>query len=154
MFVTLLMAIFTLVIDVITKTTVMARMLEGEAIPIIKGVLTLHYIRNPGAAYGLLTGHRWLLVVISILVIMGILWYVSQTKSVLEHVALGFILGGAVGNLINRIIWGSVIDLIEINPLTTFFQVFNLADVAIVSGVTLLFWTILKKSIKSESAKN
>lgn len=128
-------------LDVGTKLAVMSRMTEGQAIPVIEGLLTLHYVRNPGAAYGFLSGQRWLLAIVAAVVSAGLLWYARQTVSLRERVALGLILGGALGNLHNRLVWGAVTDLIQINPLARVFQVFNIADIAITAGVVLMIWS-------------
>ena len=145
MFLILLVASVVTVLDVVTKMAVMTRMVEGQAIPIIDGLLALHYIRNSGAAYGLLSGQRWLLVTITAGVSAGLLWYARHARSILERTALGVLLGGAVGNLINRVLWGSVTDLIEIIPLSSIFQVFNMADIAITFGVILFVWGTLRQ---------
>lgn len=143
--ITLLVAGGVLAVDVATKTAVMAGMIQGQAIALIEGWLTLHYIRNPGAAYGLLTGYRELLVALTVGVILGLLWYARQTKGSLERVAIGVLLGGAVGNLVNRVLWGPVTDFIEINPVAALFQVFNVADVAVTTGTILLLWNAWRR---------
>ncbi len=131
-------------LDLGSKLTVMNSMVEGQAIPLVEGLLTLHYVRNPGAAYGLLSGQRWLLAVIAAGVSVVILWYAQQARTTRERVALGMLLGGALGNMHNRLAWGAVTDLIEINPLTVVFRVFNVADIAITGGVLLLLWSMVR----------
>lgn len=145
MFLVLLLASAVTVLDVATKMAVMTGMVEGQSIPIIDGLLALHYIRNSGAAYGLLSGQRWLLVIITAGVAAGLFWYARQARSILERTGLSVLLGGAVGNLINRVLWGPVTDLIEIIPLSSIFQVFNMADIAITFGVILFVWGTLRQ---------
>lgn len=140
MLTTLLTAGAVLSLDLATKLTVMSRMAEGQGIPVIPGLFTFHYVRNPGAAYGLLTGQRWALAVLAAGVAAGLLWYARRAQPGLERLALGLLLGGAVGNLHDRIRWGLVTDFLEINPLTFVFQVFNVADMGITFGVILLLW--------------
>lgn len=140
LFTTVAVAGAVLALDMTTKLAVMARMAEGESIPVIAGLLTLHYVRNPGAAYGLLSGQRWALAALAAAVALGLLWYARNSRNRLERVALGLILGGALGNLIDRLRWGLVTDFLEINPLTFVFQVFNVADMGITFGVVLLIW--------------
>lgn len=151
---TLMLAGAVVALDMVTKMTVMARMALGQAIPLIEGLLTLRYIRNPGAAYGLLAGQNWLLVTLAVLVIAGLLWYARQARGSLERTALGLLLGGAGGNMVNRMLWGPVTDFIEVNPLVFIFQVFNLADVAITSGVILLCGAAWRQAKRSNPAKD
>ena len=141
----LLVGIVVAALDLVSKLAVMATMVEGQSIPVIQGVLTLHFIRNPGAAYGFLLGKRWVLATLAALVSGGLVWYARQTKLPQERIGLGLILGGAIGNLHNRVAWGAVTDLIEIDPLSNVFLVFNLADVAITAGILLLLWTAFRQ---------
>ena len=131
---------FVLVLDIITKVVVMARMTEGQEIPVIPGLVTIRYIRNPGAAYGLLAGHRSILVVLATVAAVGILWYAYRSQRGLEQVALGLLLGGAVGNLVDRLRWGLVTDFFSIDPLEFVFRVFNVADTSVTFGVLLMLW--------------
>lgn len=142
----LLVGVAVAAIDIGSKLAVMATMIEGQAIPIVHGLLTLRFIRNPGAAYGLLSGQRWVLVVVTALISGGLVWYARHAKLTQERLGLGLILGGAIGNLHNRLVWGAVTDLIEINPLSMVFQVFNLADVAITFGVIMVLWSSVRAS--------
>lgn len=107
-------------------------------IPVVAGLFTLRYIRNPGAAYGLLHGQRWPLAALAAAVALGLLWYARRARGRGEQVAVGLLLGGALGNLHDRLRWGLVTDFLEINPLAALFQVFNVADMGITFGVLLL----------------
>ncbi len=142
MLTTLLTAAAVLTLDIVTKLIVMSRMVEGQALPVIHDLFTLHYVRNPGAAYGLLTGQRWILATLAAAVVVGMLYYARQTQGRLERLALGMLLGGALGNLHDRLRWGMVTDFLEINPLVFVFQVFNVADMGITFGVIGLLWYI------------
>ncbi len=95
----------------------------------------LPIVNNYGASFGMLQGQRWLFILISIIVIGIILYYWKQ-----KELALSFILGGTIGNLIDRIFFGSVTDFIHI-PL--FAPWFNVADVANTIGGILLVWSWL-----------
>lgn len=131
-------------IDLGSKLAVMRSLVEGQSVPVIDGLFTLHYVRNAGAAYGLLTGQRWLLAIVAVGISLGILWYARQATTTRERLALGMLLGGAIGNMHNRLVWGAVTDLLEINPLTALFRIFNVADVAITLGVLLLVWIMIR----------
>jgi len=92
---------------------------------------TFRYTTNTGAAFGLLQGQQWLLILIGLLVI-GVLLYYSHEY----QVALGFLLGGTLGNLVDRALYGFVIDFIHL----PFWPSFNVADSFNVLGVALLLW--------------
>jgi signal peptidase II len=98
--------------------------------------LSLTYVRNTGAAFGILKGQQWFFVVLSI----GIIWWIgralcmSTARPVATQRAMALILGGAIGNLIDRIRLGYVIDFIDLHV----WPVFNVGDSAITIGVVLL----------------
>lgn len=124
-------------LDALSKQQVMSRMALGETLPIIEGLLYFTYIQNPGAAYGLFAGGRWFLVGISAIVVVATLIYAHRVERLGEQVLLGVFIGGALGNLIDRLRWGMVTDFIQIAPLPIF-NVFNLADVAVVTSSLLI----------------
>lgn len=136
-------ALFVAALDIGAKLAVMNKMAEGEIIPIVNGLLNLHYVRNSGAAYGLLTGQQRLLVILAAAAITFLIFFYARRLSTsVDRIALGMLLGGAIGNLQNRLLWGAVTDYIQINPLTFVFQIFNLADVSIALGTSLLLWSV------------
>jgi signal peptidase II len=122
-------------LDFVTKQIILRSMAPDQTIPVIKGFFHITFVRNPGAAFGLLPNQTSLFIIITLIVIAAILFYTGRfghQRGILP-LGLGLQLGGAVGNLLDRIQTGSVIDFFEIRPL----PVFNVADVAIVSGVGL-----------------
>jgi signal peptidase II len=136
----------TLIVDQLTKAAVRAWMGPvGTSISLVGDFLRLTYVRNPGAAFGMLPEHRGVFVVVSFLVILGIGLYMFKmrpTRSIVV-VALGFVCGGALGNLIDRLAFGKVTDFIEVRHV----PVFNAADSAISVGVTLLvLWLLFSPS--------
>lgn len=137
-----------IVLDQITKSIVRNKLPEGTVIPIIDGYLRFKGVRNPGGAFGLLPESKILLVIITAFVILFVMIYYlinkPEKKSII--IALSLIVGGAIGNLIDRIAFDKVTDFIDLR----FWPVFNLADVAIVMGV-IVFIVII---FKNESAKN
>lgn len=130
-------------VDQITKALVRARMgPTNPTVPILGDLLRLTYTRNAGAAFGVLPGNRYIFVTVSVCVLVGVAAYVwryrpSRTWVV---VALGLLAGGALGNLIDRIWIGMVTDFIQV-PFD--FPIFNVADSAIVVGVSMLVWWLL-----------
>ncbi|WP_461371658.1 signal peptidase II [Candidatus Darwinibacter acetoxidans] len=126
--------------DRISKYLVMTRMQDGESIPLIPPVFYLTYVRNRGAAFGLFQGRVVLLSLIALVCLLLVVtqWKKLRAKSAFVRwgVLISFV--GAVGNLIDRLRWGAVIDFLDVRIF-----VFNVADAAIVVGVALLFWEVL-----------
>jgi signal peptidase II len=136
----------TLIVDQVTKAAVRAWMGPvGTSIALLGDLLRLTYVRNPGAAFGMLPQQRGVFVAVSFLVILGIGLYIYKmrpTRSVVV-VALGFVCGGALGNLIDRLAFGKVTDFIEVRHI----PVFNAADSAISIGVAMLvLWLLFSPS--------
>ncbi len=132
-------------IDQITKIWVDKTMRVYESTPIVSGLLDLHYIRNTGAAFGFLSGsHAGFRIPFFILVsavaigIILFLFYKLEDSEVMMPLALSLVLGGAIGNLIDRIRLGEVIDFILFHYKGFRWPAFNVADIAITVGVSLL----------------
>lgn len=124
-----------LVVDLVTKS-VFASILEygKDTIVLIPGLFEFVYVENDGAAYGMLGGHTWFLVVLTILFIIGFIVYfiVSKDKYIWFTLGVAFIISGAIGNLVDRLMFNFVRDFINIG----FFNfIFNFADLFITVGV-------------------
>ncbi len=142
----LLISTLVVVLDHVTKVWVDAHIRIGGAIPVIPGVLRITHWTNEGAAFSLFAGSnsphavRWALIaftlVASIAVLIGMIRLGSQFS--LATVALSLIFGGALGNLHDRVLYGSVIDFIEVRIVHYIWPDFNVADSAIVVGACLL----------------
>lgn len=129
-----------LLIDMLSKVLIKHFILLGIRIKIIKGFLYITYVKNTGAAFSIFRNNTLFLIILSI-VIIGLLFYYLSKKiylSKLENISYGLILGGAIGNLFDRIIYGYVIDFIDIYIFKFDYPVFNIADMAIVIGVIIL----------------
>lgn len=139
-----LVALATLALDQFTKWLVMTSLALGESVyplPALSPLFGLTYVTNTGAAFGLLKEAGVVFVFVAIVVITIIVLYMRRVPAdqQLVRVALGLQLGGALGNLIDRLRLGHVVDFIDLK----FWPVFNIADSAIVIGVALLiiaFW--------------
>lgn len=145
---TLLVALVVLLIDQASKIVVRTFIKLGTSIPIIRRVLYLTYRRNSGAAFGILAGHRFFFIIASLIVIAVIIIYARELESGFLRFSFGLILGGAVGNMVDRILYGWVTDFIEFK---FFPPVFNVADAALVIGVGLFALDIIlegKRGIK------
>ncbi|MEB3265023.1 MAG: signal peptidase II [Cyanobacteriota bacterium] len=126
-----MLALATVVLDQLSKAWVMAHLGEGQAQTLVPGLLDLRLVHNTGAAFSLLSGSTQLLALVSGLVSALLVWIlISRPPERLRPaLALGWLLGGAVGNGLDRWRLGSVVDVLALVPVS--FPVFNLADVAI-----------------------
>lgn len=127
-----------LAIDQISKILIRKYMMEGSSIEIIPRFLYLTSHRNQGAALGILSGSMWFFYSITILFIVWIIYYFNNNKSntVLSLWSFSFLLGGATGNLIDRIFFREVTDFINIAIIN--FPIFNFADMCLTVGVIFM----------------
>lgn len=133
-------AIISFCLDQATKYWIVQNFTLLETQPLIPGVFHFTYVRNTGAAFSLLTGKADLLRWLSLLVSLGLMAFAlfgSKLKK-LEQISFGLLLGGAMGNGIDRFIFGSVVDFIDLRFIK--FAVFNLADISINLGI--ICWLI------------
>ena len=137
-------------LDRFTKAFLVARVHPGQSVPLLPPVLRLTYVQNTGAAFGLFKGQQFLFIVISIAVISWISRELLLRPPAAARAgpptqapitwAYGLILGGAAGNLIDRLRLGYVIDFLDLRV----WPVFNVGDSAITIGVALLIWHALQ----------
>ena len=125
-------------LDQITKWIVVKKMTIGQSIPLIEGVFHLTSHRNRGAAFGILQDQRWFFIIITLLVVIGIIYYLQKVgrNQPMVAYALALILGGAVGNFMDRLFQGEVVDFLDFTLIN--YPIFNIADSAIVIGVGLM----------------
>ncbi|WP_373289954.1 signal peptidase II [Longimycelium tulufanense] len=151
-----------LALDIVTKVVAVAE-LEGEpAVELFGGGLYLVLYRNPGAAFSLATGMTWVLTLIAAAVAAWIVWIAPKLRSVGWAVGLGLILGGALGNLVDRLfrapgpLRGHVVDFLSVlAPDGSVWPVFNLADSAIVTGgATLVLMALLGREYDGTRARD
>ncbi|HOU36935.1 MAG TPA: signal peptidase II, partial [Candidatus Omnitrophota bacterium] len=116
----------------------------GGSIPVIKGLFHLTLVHNRGAAFGMFKNQTPLFILTSVVAVLFILLHLKKS-TLLEKFALSLILAGAVGNLIDRVLYGCVIDFIDIHIEPYFYwPVFNVADSAITVGACMLGWLLLR----------
>lgn len=148
----LLLAILVIVADRLSKLWVVNHIVPGTAIPVIPHVFRLTHVLNTGAAFSLFEDSnnpnhvRWGLIafsIIAVVAVLAMLWKAGRQVSA-TAVALGLILGGAIGNLYDRIRLHSVVDFLEVRIIHYHWPDFNIADSAIVIGACLLFLEALR----------
>ncbi|OPX84684.1 MAG: Lipoprotein signal peptidase [Pelotomaculum sp. PtaB.Bin104] len=144
----MLIIFLTLFLDQVSKALIQMMMYHGESIPVLQPVFYLTYILNPGAAFGLLAYQTPLFIAVAILLTVGVLFVYRQLPRdrYLLRSGLALILGGALGNLTDRVRHGFVVDFLDFR----IWPVFNLADMAIVAGACLLVWELLKGDEKQQ----
>ncbi len=132
-----LIAALVFVLDQGTKVLVRSHMLPGDQFDVINGLLSIHYIQNPGAAFGILASSSRLLEMIPVVVIVAVLIVVLLNKYMHPFCkyALILIVVGGLGNLTDRILFGRVTDMIS---LSFFPPIFNVADIAITTGCVMI----------------
>jgi len=135
--------------DQLSKLWIRTHLERGESLPITDR-LSLIYIGNTGSAFGLLANQTFLLIIVSIAALLFILLFLRYLSlaTTLNMVSIGLILGGAVGNLIDRLRFGYVIDFIYFRLWGNFhWPAFNIADVAITVGVFVLIYSFYKSGV-------
>jgi signal peptidase II len=138
----LLLSVATVVValDIITKVLAVKLLTPGQPVSIIGDTVTLTLVRNSGAAFSMATGYTWLLSLIATGVVVGIFWMGRRLVSPWWAIGLGMILGGAMGNLVDRFfrspgpLRGHVVDFFSVG----WWPVFNVADPSVVAGAILL----------------
>jgi signal peptidase II len=140
-----LIAVGVLALDIVTKVVAVAQLEDRAPVRILGGLVYLQLLRNPGAAFSLATGYTWVLTIVAIAVVVVIVRVARRLRSTGWAVALGLVLGGALGNLTDRLfrspgpLRGHVVDIVSLlAPDGRVWPVFNIADSSIVTGGVLL----------------
>ena len=147
-----LIALLVIALDQLTKWMIVKKMEYGESIEIIENLLYITSHRNRGAAWGILQGQMWFFYIITIAVIIGLVYYIQKMakESILLGVALALMLGGAIGNFIDRVVRQEVVDFVHTYIFSYSFPVFNVADAALSIGVGLL---VIHMFLEEKNAK-
>jgi signal peptidase II len=139
------------ILDLLTKIIVVATIDPNQPVKVLGGLIYFSLIRNPGAAFSMATGMTWLLALVAIVVVIVIIRMAPRLRSTPWAISLGLVLGGAIGNLIDRIfrapgiLQGHVVDFVSVfGPNAEYFPVFNVADSAItIGGISLVITALL-----------
>ena len=149
-------AVPVLILDWGTKWLVQKHIAQGtETIPVISGFFNLRHDRNDGAAFGVLGGHRFLLILITIVALIFIFsYYLRFRESRWMQVSLGFLLGGAVGNFIDRLYLGEVIDFLQFGIVSQglYWPTFNVADISVCIGAGMLIVYLFRNRDQNQQA--
>lgn len=154
MFIYYAIAIVVILLDQVTKWLVVKNMQLGEEIIIIEPYLSFLSHRNRGAAWGMLEGQMWLFYIVTVVVAAGIIYYFHKEAQGhrLFGISLMLLLGGAIGNFIDRLVSGEVVDFISVLiPVINYdFPIFNIADAALSIGVVTLIIHIIMDEKKNK----
>ncbi|WEV42803.1 signal peptidase II [Lactobacillus sp. ESL0684] len=142
-FLYLFISLIIIIADQGLKSLITSQFAVGEVQQIIPNILSFNYVRNNGAAWNILTGQMWLFYLISAVAILVCLYYLfnKNYRSKLFDWGLALVLGGIIGNLIDRIHLQYVIDMLQLDFIN--FNIFNIADSAITIGIILVFIYLL-----------
>lgn len=159
-----LFAALVAVLDQISKFFVVKYIEYGTVVPCIEGLFHLTYVRNFGAAFSILQGHKWLFVLVFVVFVALVIWGIRKELlpfAQAEQWFLAAIMGGGLGNILDRLFRGFVVDMLAVDFID--FPVFNLADCFITCGAIGLlfhliflnknFWKDEKKTLKTDSPR-
>lgn len=145
------LTLLVVLLDYITKRIVSGNMVLYQSIPVIKGVFNITYVKNTGASFGMMAGARWFFVAVTVILIAAVIYYAVKNKIIdkLFLVSASFVVGGGIGNLIDRIATGAVVDFFDFCLIN--FAIFNVADCFVVVGVILMaIYYIKEEKTKKE----
>lgn len=144
----MIMIVLIVAFDQITKYFASLKLADGSVAKFILGVVQFKYAENTGMAFSMLSGARWVFIALTVVVCVGVFYYLfsNRCKSLWLYWSLGVILSGGIGNLIDRIRFGYVVDFIE--PTFVNFAIFNIADCAVTCGAVVLVGYLLYDAFK------
>lgn len=148
----LLVALGAIAIDQMTKRIVVWKMHLYESVTVIPHVLSFTYITNDGAAWGMLDDHRWVFMVLSVVGIVAFSLYLFGKREGNRWIDLGlaFVIGGGIGNMIDRVFLGEVVDFLDATFMDVFggFPIFNGADCFVCVGAVMLLIALVVEMVR------
>lgn len=153
MILSLLIIALSVLLDQVSKYLVLKNIPMYENVPVLDGVFHFTYVENKGAAFGMLSDARWVFMVISVVAIAAFIIYLIKWKpeNMLLKVSLSMIIGGGIGNMIDRVMRGSVVDFIEVEFMQ--FAIFNVADIFVCVGCGLMMLYVILSEIEESKKK-
>lgn len=151
-----LMVLILVIIDQFTKYLTVTNIAPGETIPFIEGIMSFTFVKNTGAAFSILEGQMWLFYIVTVIAIIVIVYFMQTEgkQSKLAAIGLSFLLAGAIGNFVDRLLHQYVVDMIQLDFMD--FAIFNLADTWITIGVVIFITYLLffDETDEKESVKH
>lgn len=138
-----IIAVAIIISDQIVKYAAMKWLKPIGSVPVIEGVFHFTYVENQGAAFGILQNQRWVFIIIGIVMCILMIWYFAKhpQEPLIMKISGAMLLGGAIGNLIDRVRFGYVVDMLHFKLID--FPVFNIADSGVTVGTTLMVIAVL-----------
>lgn len=134
------------IVDLISKLVIDKLLKINETISIINNFFSITKVFNRGASFSMFIGYRLLFILIGIITIVVLFKYLNNFKMNIRNIfAFSLLIGGIIGNLIDRVIYGYVIDFLDFNIFGYDAPIFNIADTSICIGAFLLFYAIMKR---------
>jgi signal peptidase II len=148
----IIIIIIGLILDRVTKLWASGPLSSGNEIVIIKDIFSFRYLENQGAAFGIFQNMQLPLAIVTIIVVIGIIFYLikSRPKQLILRISLSLIISGALGNLYDRIRFRYVVDFIYFHFKDNQFPTFNVSDMLVVVGTFLLAYFILKEDFNED----
>lgn len=136
-----LIALAVILLDYGSKIYILQTMTEKMSIPVIENIFHITFIFNRGAAFGIFENQRWIFILAAVVLLA---LFCKFYKKILEQppifqLGIALMLGGAIGNLIDRLVYGKVVDFLDFR----FWPIFNVADIAICVGAGCILWVVL-----------
>ena len=144
-----LFSIIFLIIDQVIKIVLSSKMIVNQTFVIIKKFFTITLVHNTGAAFSILKDSGLLLIIIGIVALIGIIIYIKKLEKVdyIDTFIYSLLIGGILGNLIDRVIHGYVIDYLSFNIGKYYFPIFNFADICIVISILIIVIRMIKEDL-------
>ncbi|MBE6138940.1 MAG: signal peptidase II [Firmicutes bacterium] len=140
--------IFT-IIDQVVKIVLSSKIIVNQTYVVIKDFFSITLVHNKGAAFSILTGSKILLILIGIVALVGLIIYIKKLEVIddIDIFTYSLLMGGIVGNLIDRIVYGYVIDYLSFKFGSYYFPIFNFADICIVVSVIIMLLRMIKEDL-------
>lgn len=144
-----------LFVDQTLKRVITVTVGLGKSLTVIPSFFSLTYVRNTGAAWSILEGNRLFLILVSIVAIVLVYYFMIKDKKIekVEQIGYGILLGGILGNLLDRIIFGYVVDFLHFTFGSYNFPIFNIADIGIVLGTFIIIGIMLKEDFHENHSR-
>lgn len=160
-----ILALVVIGIDQVSKWMIVHNLDLYQSVSVLGNFFLITSSRNTGAAFSILEGQKWFFYIITFIVVLGMIWYMQKVlkeKKRLIAVAISFLLGGALGNFIDRLLHGEVVDFLQFNfvfkvfgqAVDYTFAIFNLADFSITLGVVLIFVDAIRGWLKERRGQS
>lgn len=156
MIIAFLVALVAIIADILSKWAVVEHIKPVGSVTLIEGILDFTYVENRGMAFGMLSGHRWIFMVFTVVLLIAIaafLYYYRESASLWLKISCGLVMGGGVGNMIDRVSLGYVVDFIDFCAFDFWVWVFNVADACVCVGVFMLAVYLVMDTVRTEREK-